>query len=223
MEKTLTIVTNGKGGVGKSMITRTIIDYMVANDCKPVVVDADTTNTDVFKVYKDSLKCVCANMDDTNGFIEFAKLLEKSEDSIVVNTPARLTDMLIDMGENLCAVAKECGYKINLFWPVDRQRDSVELLTKLLKSGTWELDDITVIRNNYYGSADKFTILDKFIEAGKYKVKIADFPELNDTIADHLSNKRLSFDKTEGLSMFEKGILSAFRRNAHKVIADFYQ
>jgi hypothetical protein len=78
---------------------------------------------------------------------------------------------------------------------INRQRDSLELLNAF--SRTFPDAVTNVVRNGYFGPADKFTLyqgsqLRRSIETRGHSL---DFPDLADRVADELRSQRMSIRK----------------------------
>ena len=74
-------VGGSKGGVGKSLFSFAIIDYLLEKNCKLLVVDTDTDNPDVFKAHKelqlDNLQCVLNSLDNADGWADLLNTIQK--------------------------------------------------------------------------------------------------------------------------------------------------
>ena len=56
MSKNIYLVGGSKGGVGKSMVTMSLIDYLQGNGESVVLIETDTSNPDVWKTYGEETK-----------------------------------------------------------------------------------------------------------------------------------------------------------------------
>lgn len=224
MNKTLTIVGGGKGGVGKSMVSMSVIDYMLESGKNVHLIESDTSNPDVAKSYKKRIGVTTLDLiHDKSGFINLGNLIEKEEhDHIVLNTPALLTKSLITDGMILQDALANSGYTVFALWPVSRQRDTAELLLDFAESDFCQNENIFVLRNTYFGSPEKFVVLERFMKKTGLKVQVNDFPELNDAVAETIADKRLALDKPEGLTLTETSALNFFRRECRKMFDEIY-
>jgi MinD-like ATPase involved in chromosome partitioning or flagellar assembly len=90
MEKPILLVGGGKGGVGKSLLSIALVDYVSVTDGRPFLVETDTSVPDVYKTYGGEIGADQVNLDEREGWIELLNLVESHpEDTIVVNTGAR--------------------------------------------------------------------------------------------------------------------------------------
>ena len=82
----------GKGGVGKSMVSMALLDYLLGKSVATLFVESDTCNPDVYKAYREALPCELADLDRVDGRIQLVNTCDGHRDKVVVvNTPARST------------------------------------------------------------------------------------------------------------------------------------
>jgi hypothetical protein len=193
MKDTIFYVGGGKGGVGKSMISLTLIQFLIDKygDSKTIhLIETDESNPDVGRVYKGRIPLTTAILDEKeDGWLYMASIIEKSHDTLfVVNSAARSNMGIRRHGENLVSVLEsgKVPYNLAVFWPLNRQKDSVMLLEDFLKYITY--GSVYPVRNNYFGEPDSFTLYSKCMnESASLKFRVSrtlDFPALSDIIAD---------------------------------------
>ena len=189
----LYLVGGGKGGVGKSLITLALVDYLQRHDQTPMLVETDTSNPDVMKAIQSEIECMAFDLDHADGWINLVNLCDEHQDKpVVVNTAARNNHGVARYGSTLGNTLDELNRQLVVFWVINRQRDSLELLREFTTHFPQAL--VHVVRNAYFGDADKFTLyrdsnLRKIIEE---KGLSLDFPDLADRVSDDLRSKRLS-------------------------------
>ena len=64
MNKPIYVVGGSKGGVGKSMVSMGLTHFLIQSGEKVFLIDADTSNPDVFKSYNDEVDSEIVNLDD---------------------------------------------------------------------------------------------------------------------------------------------------------------
>lgn len=235
----LIVIGGGKGGVGKSIGTQAVVDTILYRGETPadpdsvLVVETDTSNPDVSKVYAKIAKerdVVTRNrvsgapivkdiaLDDETGFIQVGNLIEGLDAStryVVINSAARATDRFVSYESMLRDVAEQCDMECNMLWFINRQRDSLELLKNWLdavESTSWKT---SVVKNTYFGSADKFQRFDNGNLKNRAQQMVV-FPELNDHVADKLVDGRLGlWNADTKLTLAERSALARFRAAAH--------
>lgn len=190
------LVGGSKGGVGKSFVALALVDYLLRRDIHAALVETDTSNPDVMKAVQGEIRCIAYNLDDADGWIGLVNFCDEQRDAaIVVNTAARSQTGVEQFGATLAGALGELRRRLVVLWVINRQRDSLELLNAF--SETFPDAVTNVVRNGYFGPADKFTLyqgsqLRRSIEARGHSL---DFPDLADRVADELRSQRMSIRK----------------------------
>ena len=123
------LVGGGKGGVGKSFTTVGLVDTLMQAGFKILLIESDTSNPDVWKMYKDEVECRLIDLDDANGWIDLVNVCDEFRDHVVVvNTAARNNKGVAAYGETLNSTLGELNRQLITLWVINRQRDSLELL-----------------------------------------------------------------------------------------------
>lgn len=207
------MVGGSKGGVGKSFVTLALVDYLRRSDAHVVLVETDTSNPDVMKAVHDEVECASCNLDEAGGWIDFVNFCDVHRDAtVIVNTAARSQTGVAQYGETLAGTLDELARRLVVLWVINRQRDSLELLTEFGETFPHALTH--VVRNGYFGTPDKFTLyresqLRKAIEAQGQSL---DFPDLADRVADELRSQRLSIRRAaETMHIGERAELLRWR------------
>lgn len=92
---TIHLVDGEKGGAGKSLFSRTLIEYCYSTKLNMAIVDADTSNQDIAKIYKDV--DIAFFSDDENLAQKADFIFEKAfEKSVIVNLPAQVYSNVTD-------------------------------------------------------------------------------------------------------------------------------
>lgn len=191
------LVGGSKGGVGKSMVTMALLDYLSGKGEKLVLIESDTSNPDVWKSYRDQIESHTINLDEANGWIELVNLADQYADAtVVINTAARNNQGVSRYGETLASTLGELSRDLVTLWVINRQRDSLELLKEYTEALPGSV--VHVIRNGYFGDEDAFELYN----ASKVRKAVEDkggksltFPNLADRVSDDIYTKRLSLSK----------------------------
>lgn len=212
------IVGGGKGGVGKSMTTMGVVDALLTSGEQVVLVESDDSNPDTHKALNGLVKSEICNLDNEDGFIKLGNIIEANETAyVVLNSAARATKGIVAYGGIIADVAREQGRELVMLWPINRQRDSIELLKEFLDGSTGYAATY-VLKNTYFGTAEKFSRFDASAQKGRVTGTI-EYPELNDLLADKIIDKRLAFSNaSEGLTIAERSVLGRFRNAVQKAL-----
>lgn len=185
-------IGGSKGGVGKSAVSMAILDYL--KDSKPMLLETDTANPDVAKAYSNDVRTEVLDLDESDGWIQLINLCQEHLGPVVINSAARTE--VAKNGQSLDLALPELRRELIVFWVINRQRDSIELLKDFIsgvKSG-----QVHVVRNLYFGEGTKFDLFQKSNirqEIEESGGSILDFPDLADRVADDLYTKRLSIQR----------------------------
>src|SRR5674536_52286 len=101
MSATIYISGGGKGGVGKTMVSLALIDWLAKDAVKNsvTIVETDDSNAEVFKAYENdaTIKKQLINMDAQDGWIALMNLMPEwveNNEQVVINTAARATESI---------------------------------------------------------------------------------------------------------------------------------
>ena len=102
MERPILLIGGGKGGVGKSLLSVALVDYVSVTDGRPFLVETDTSVPDVFKTYSGDIGAELVNLDEREGWIELVNIVDSHPDNtIVINTGARNQTGISNFGKTL--------------------------------------------------------------------------------------------------------------------------
>lgn len=230
MHDTIFYVGGGKGGVGKSMISLTLVDFLLAKygDMKTIhLIETDESNPDVGRVYKGKIPVTTAILDENEkGWIRMASLIEETSDTLfVINSAARSNLGIRKNGGNFVAVLEngKVAYDFVTFWPMNRQKDSVTLLEDFLQHVTY--GPVFPIRNNYFGEEEDFTLFTKYFDKSeRLRARISmtlNFPPLADIIADDFYTGGKTIPETvESLGAFAGQSFSSWRNQVYRMFEE---
>lgn len=199
MSKNIYLVGGSKGGVGKSMVTMSLIDYLQGNGESVVLIETDTSNPDVWKTYGKETKGELVNLEEADGWIKLINICgdDANKDStIVINTRAANNQGVQKYGETLNSTLEELGRTLVALWVINRQRDSLELLKDFRDALPNAL--VHVVRNGYFGDESKYQLYN----GSKIRAAVEDkggksltFPDMADLLADDIYTKRMTIAK----------------------------
>jgi hypothetical protein len=218
------LVNGAKGGVGKSMITMALLDYLKAH--APALLETDTANPDVGLAYKPEVsKFEALDLGGEDAWIDFANFIAESGGPVVVNSAAGIdaSDSAARLKESL----RELDRNLTVFWVINIQRDSLELLKRFWKEmGGQEAEKVRihVCRNLFFGEPDDFRLYNdsairREIEAAGGKT--LDFPRVAKRVSHSLYVDRLSIVRALEKMPFGNRIeLQRWRNLVHAMFAN---
>ena len=190
-------VGGSKGGVGKSLLSFALVDYLLNQEKSVLLVDTDTDNPDVYKAHKDlslpNLHCRLNSLDDADGWADLLDTVQNyPEHVVVINAAARTKTSTANYGDIMKGALLEMQRELTVFWVINRYRDSIELLHSFQQA----FPDVTihVCRNLYFGKPENFDLYNtsKAREAIEKTGMTLDFPEVANRVAEWLYSKRMS-------------------------------
>lgn len=189
----IVMVAGSKGGVGKSMVSMALLDYLAQEKQDALLVETDTSNPDVAKAYQGDVLTAPLNLDVPRGWTEMVNTIEANPDKVVIiNTAARANESIEKNAKILVNALPELGRQLVTLWVINRQRDSLNLLNDYMQNVKGETH---VVINGYFGEREQFELYEnsnirKTIEGGGGKSIY--FPNLVDRVSDELYTKRLT-------------------------------
>jgi hypothetical protein len=231
MRNTIYYDGGSKGGVGKSLISTVLIQFLIDKygESKTVhLIETDESNPDVGRMYSGKIPVTPLVLDERDtGWITLYDILEESEDTLfVVNSAARSNHGIEANGKNFSDAIgdKSVLYDLVTFWPINRQLDCVNLLMDYLR--VIQNGPVFVIRNNYWGEPKDFLIYDSMMMKKSKNVEIAesringvlDFPALNDLITLAFYSYGKTLPEAEGmLNVFRRQIFLSWKGRAYEM------
>jgi hypothetical protein len=152
------VIHGDKGGVGKSFVAQAIVDLLFENGVKVAIVDADTANPDVSRMFADSVPCIQANIRGENGWMDVMDFVSKHPGhTIVMNTPAGVGEHMrrdITSFAGFLA-AQDTPLDLELWWAMNVQHDSVNLFDKAFREYGVLFSRVRIICNTHFSNGDK--------------------------------------------------------------------
>ena len=170
-----------KGGVGKSFVTRTAVQYHLDRGIDFSLFDADDSNADVKRIYK-NCGCRDAIFSESNKYEDkaFALFEEAQKKTTLVNLPAHVIKPFKDWFEenDLFELAKENGVEYTIWFICSGGYDSYKHFTEYVNYFQGRVNHV-LVKN--WGLCDEWESLEqnKFLQQkiSEYGVKVLDFPE----------------------------------------------
>lgn len=221
-------IGGGKGGVGKSKLAFAVLDFLTDSGKNPILIESDTSNPDVYKAHVNEEKIVCreADLDTSDGWIELVNICDEFKGfPVVINSAARNEKGVAKYASTLSQTLGELSRDLKIFWVINRQRDSLELLKNFMNHVPSQA--IFVWRNLYFGVEDKFELYNK----SKLKVELEEndgttlnFPDLADRVADKIYSGRKSIQQAlNELPIGDRAELRRWRAEFFKSMSNAYE
>lgn len=225
MNQPIIFVSGSKGGVGKSITSMAVVDYLATEQRNLRLLEADTTNPDVWKSYNRAVESEIVDLDAVDGWIQTINIADAHPfKAIVVNTPARNNDSVKEFGPLLLDSLTELDRPLITLWVINRQRDSLELLNDYLEIMKHPGHVVHVVRNGYFGEERKFELYEKSIlrdTVGQQGGKSLYLPDVADRVTDELYTRRITLAEAgEQLKLGDRAELLRWRHACKQLMSE---
>ncbi|NTB05947.1 hypothetical protein [Agrobacterium tumefaciens] len=150
-------VDGDKGGVGKSWTSCSLLDWLLVKKQHVAAVDGDTRNPDVDRMFSGAIPTLKANLRLHTGWMDMLDFIVANPTAtIVVSMPAGIGDTMKKEAAAFVQNMQMLGRPLGLFWVMNRQADSVNLLNQALGIIGDALKFKVAVKNLMFGDTDKF-------------------------------------------------------------------
>lgn len=193
---TIHLIDGEKGGVGKSFVAKTMIQYAIDRGLIYTAVETDRSNPDVANIYKDDCKRAILSENEKQAHKSdriFELALAKP---LIVSLPSQVHKPLRSWIEknNLLEVAPNYGVNFQKWFVCNGEFDSTKLFINSLKYYEEKIPHI-LVRNfglcDEWGQVDDDESFQKLIK--NYNVKVIDFPKLGYNERYLINKEQLTF------------------------------
>lgn len=218
------LVGGEKGGAGKTLFARTMIQYCLDRRVNFQAVEADLSNPDVADVYK-GLCEVAQFSDDERLAKEADRIFEWAlEKSIIVNLPSQSYKFVKRWIEknDLIELGQQNGIGFVHWFVCTGGHDSVQLFLTSIQQFQGKIPHI-LVKN--LGLRDDWKAVEDSKEfkkvTGQFKPHSSiEFPKLDYFERDTIDRERLRFDEAKECKQFDFGIVN--RQRVHNFLRDAY-
>lgn len=153
-----------KGGVGKSMTSAVLLDYLLSNGGAPMLIEGDSGQPDIALRYSEHVQTEYVNLNRSGAAEEaimaFTDALEElGEGDIVVNLPAAAGDTLEQLAEVLVGAAQELGHESRVFYTMGHTPTASKNAVKSFETGLVHnvgLDNVCIVYPAFLGKVENF-------------------------------------------------------------------
>ena len=216
-----------KGGVGKSLVSRLLAQYLIDRELPFMGFDTDRSHGALLRFYAGYASPVLVDRYEAlDSIIEAA--IEQPERRLLVDLAAQTHDPLVKwMDESgVLEMAGDSGFSITYWHVMDSGRDSVDLLKKLLDRFGARLGYV-LVRNQMRG--DDFSLLERSGEQDRAEAlgaRTVSIKHLSDAIIQKIDASSSSFwaaqhdtEKSRtGLGLMDRQRLKMWLRDANQQI-----
>jgi len=171
-----------KGGVGKSLVSAVLIDYLCGIGRPPSVIDGDRKGADIAKRYADTLDVSLVDLnlagDAERAVLTFTDLIANSDGGdIVVNLPASAGATIEELAPVLLGVAEEAGHETRISYALGHSDLATKNFLETFEKGIFGMvdpDKRMVVYPLFLGDSTRFDfftsgVRDRYLDAGGYE------------------------------------------------------
>jgi hypothetical protein len=211
-----------KGGVGKSLFARVMVQYCIDNKLVYELVEADQSNPDVGAFYPDNHKTAIFSESERKAYEADEIFNLALETAVIVNLPAQVYPAVTDWIERnqILEISGKNKVKIHKWFVCSGGYDSVQLFMQSIERFEKRVKHI-FIRN--FGLCDDWKHIDENQELKDliktYKVPVIDFPKFSYRERNILDAKRINFSEAKDYK--DLGILG--RQRLHSFLKQAFE
>jgi hypothetical protein len=197
-QRRMVVVTGNKGGCGKSIFARGLLDLYQHWQVPCVAYDSDTQNAQLYRHYGKAAAVARIDLAYRGSADRLLEDMEKPQRPVILmDLPAGggPTFQRCEQDIQLIEAATDLGYRLTLASVISRGKDSVNALRQLLEY-CHDRVDYLVVRNLHYGEVEKFKRFDqsktkeRFLGLGGVEIRM---PDLFDDTFDLIDETDLPF------------------------------
>lgn len=219
------LVGGEKGGVGKSVVSRVLAQYLIDHSVEFQGFDTDRSHGSLLRFYTDYASPVVVDRYESLDLIVEAAV-SSPEKRVLVDLAAQTHDALVKwMDESgVLEMAGESGLWIKYWHVMDSGKDSVDLLKKLFDRFGSRLNYVIVLNQLRGDSFDLFEQSEEKKRANELNAKVITLRKLHDTVINKIDAISASFwaakNRSEtnpsGLGILERQRVKMWLNNAYE-------
>jgi len=201
-----------KGGVGKSFVAQSFVDWLLTRNITPLVVDSDMRNPDLSRMFPGVAMTV--DLRQHEGWLELLSQLHESKcEQVVISLPAGIGAEVTAELPAFFTGLHELGREATLLWILARTPDSINLLRPATAAFEGHVRAMVALKNLFFGDPDKFGRWNESKTRTAFEDAdgiVVEFPELLDRLVDQTAtaNPPVAFSaKLDGLRFGDRAEL----------------
>lgn len=182
------IVAGNKGGVGKSLVAKLLVEWL-AKECRLVtVIDGDIRTADVYQAFIDEYQCIQFDLADWDGWLALTDEMYALEGDVVINLPDGISAKAVDWFSRFYPMVTDFQFDITALFVINTLPDGLEFYPELKRC----FPNVHPVKNLYFGDMDDFQHFDAMTDGAEGDIIL---PAMNRELMGVVRNTNLSFSK----------------------------
>lgn len=197
MDRMVWLITGNKGGCGKSVMAKSLVEWLRALE-SPVpitIVDGDTRSPDVSSVFTGTLPVKIFDLHDVEGWPLFSDFLCTADDDgvlvdghVVTNLPDGINDRAVLFFERFVRLVQAYGFKVRVLFVMNTLPDGLHFFGRLAQT----FPDVVPVKNLAFGKVREFAHFDEAYGA-EHDDRVLLLPQMNNRVMQVVRDSTLSF------------------------------
>lgn len=191
MDRVLWLVTGNKGGVGKSVVAKALVEWLHDGGVDVAIVEGDQRSPDVAAPFADRLTIGTFDLQDETAWARCADYLCHLDDHdghVVANLPDGITERALRFIERTVSLIGNYGFSSKAAFVMNNLPDGLSLLTHLETC----VPCLVPVKNLHFGRPRSFTHFDQAWGAER-ESRTVFFPAMNPTVMNLVRESHLSY------------------------------
>ncbi|CAG2138191.1 hypothetical protein LMG19282_01459 [Cupriavidus campinensis] len=229
MDRFVWLVVGNKGGCGKSVVAKGLVDWLRAERESVTVVDGDARTPDVADAFAALLQTKRFDLHDVTGWPAFSDYLCTSDEDgvlvsghVVTNLPDGINDRAMLFFERFVRLSQAYGFQVKVLFVMNPLPDGLHLFGRLLQT----FPEVIPVKNLAFGKVREFVHFDTAYGA-ELDDRVVLLPAMNPRIMQVVRESALSYtdflDQTgnhEGNFVYAKLVVHDWRAALFEALED---
>lgn len=225
MDKVVWLVAGNKGGAGKSVVAKSLVEWLKRQEVPITIVDGDTRTPDVASVFNTTYRTKQFDLHGDAGWPLFSDALCQPdiEGHVITNLPDGINDRAIQFFERFTTLVDGYGFQVKVLFVMNPLPDGLHLFARLADP----FPEVIPVKNLHFGAASTFAHFDEAYGRDHGERTIL-FPPMNHRVMQVVRESNLSFsefiqqtDDSEGNFTYAKIVAADWFDSMQEAFDDF--
>lgn len=182
------IIAGNKGGVGKSLVAKLLVEWLEKESRLVSVVDGDTRTPDVYQSFHREHQCMQFDLADWDGWLALTDEMHAMEGDVVINLPDGISAKAVDWFTRFNPMVTDFGFDITALFVINTLPDGLEFYPELKNC----FSNSHPVKNLYFGAMDEFRHFDRLADDADKAIIL---PAMNRGLMSAVRNTKYSFSE----------------------------